>query len=86
MTQPQIDDSMKRNAILNLLSDAENAKVSSAEGPPTLADGDEYVDLENLHEGVQRAGESSGLPTGHLLPRSAVGNATWAKIVAELGY
>ena len=85
MTQNEIDDSIKRNAILNLLTDAENAKVSSAEGPPSLATGDEYLDLEKLNQGVQRASDSAELPTAHILPRNAVGKDTWAKIVAQLG-
>jgi len=70
-----------RESILALLSDAEVAKVSRAEGSRSLIEGDEYVDLENLSAGVRQVHESSPPHTDHLLPRSAVSDSTWAKIV-----
>ena len=73
-----------REGILNLLSNAEVAKVSSAEGAAALANGEEYLDLENLDRGVQRAAASTKVPMGQVLPLSAVGAETWSKIVAQL--
>ena len=84
MTATRLDVAA-RDRILSLLSDEENAKVSSAEGGASLVQGDEYVDLENLGKGVQRA--ASTMPktkTGTLLPKSAVHGETWKKIVTQL--
>jgi len=72
-----------RETILQLLSDDEVATVSTAETAPRLSAGDEYVDLEHLDDGVRRAGgmiESMG----RLLPKKAVHEATWAKILTKL--
>jgi hypothetical protein len=72
-----------REAILQLLSDDEVATVSTAETAPQLSVGDEYVDLEHLDDGVRRAGGAIA-PMGRLLPKKAVHDATWAKILAKL--
>jgi hypothetical protein len=71
----------KRESIIKLLTDAEAAKVSTAEGAPRLVEGDEYVDLEDLDSGVQLAQATPRTAPGRALPRSAVSDATWAKIV-----
>ena len=49
-----------------------------------LADGAEYLDLEHIHQGIQRAKATTKVAMGHVVPRSAVSDATWAKIVAQL--
>ena len=49
------NDYLTRDSIMKLLSDAEVASVSTAETATGLADGDEYVDLKQLAQGVQRA-------------------------------
>jgi len=72
-----------RETILKLLSDDEVASVSTAETAPLLSAGDEYVDLEHLDDGVRRAGGATA-PMGHLLPKKAVHEATWAKILTKL--
>jgi hypothetical protein len=72
-----------RDAILNLLTDAETAKVSNLEDGKGLKEGDVYIDLDDLAKGVQK-GASENL-IGHALPRSAVSAETWTKIVAQLG-
>ncbi len=72
-----------RETILQLLSDDEVATVSTAETSPRLAAGDEYVDLEHLDDGVRRAGGAIA-PMGRLLPKKAVHEATWAKILTKL--
>lgn len=72
-----------RDALLKLLSDDEVAKVSTAETAPRLADGDEYLDLEHLDQGVQRAG-GTATPMGRVLPRSAVHPDTWSAILMKL--
>jgi hypothetical protein len=72
-----------RDNILKLLSDDEVARVSTAETAPRLASGDEYLDLEQLEQGVRQAGQA-GTPMGHVLPRKAVQEGTWRKILAQL--
>jgi hypothetical protein len=72
-----------RETILKLLSNDEVAKVSMAETAARLPDGDEYIDLEHLERGVQRAG-GSPTPMGHVLSKKSVHPETWVKILAEL--
>jgi hypothetical protein len=71
-----------RDSILKLLSDDEVAKVSTAE-TRALLDGDEYLDLEQLDRGVQRAG-GAVTPMGRVLPKNAVHANTWSKILTLL--
>jgi hypothetical protein len=76
-------EAMSREAILNLLSDVEMAKVSRAEDAPRLIEGDEYVDLDDIAAGVRQVHEKAPRAR-HALPRSAVSDATWAKIIAAV--
>jgi hypothetical protein len=72
-----------REGILKLLTDAEISSVSRAETRERLGDGDEYIDLGNLDRGVRRAGTML-TPMGRVLPRKAVAESTWLKIVDQL--
>jgi hypothetical protein len=74
-------NSIKREAILALLSETELAKVSTAEGAQQLIEGDVYVDLTHLDAGIQQVKATPRTPPGHALPRYAVSDATWEKIV-----
>jgi hypothetical protein len=74
-------DALTRETILALLTERENAKVSQAEDAGRLIEGDEYVDLEDLGSGVQLVQATPRTAPGHALPRSAVSDATWTKIV-----
>jgi hypothetical protein len=72
-----------RHSILTLLSDDEVASVSMAESAMALSHGDEYLDLTQLERGVRLAtGASTTL--GNVLPRRAVCDATWSKVLTEL--
>jgi hypothetical protein len=84
MTDTKRASEIARDAILKLLSDEETARVSTAEGAAGLAEGAEYLDLENLDRGVQRAKVASAVTIGHVLPRTAVRAETWSKILAQL--
>ena len=55
MTTPARAAYVSRDALLELLSDEEIAKVSTAEAASGLSQGDEYVDLEHLDQGVRRS-------------------------------
>jgi CBS domain-containing protein len=71
----------QRALVVGLLTDTEVAKVSGAEQTDRLVEGDEYVDLTNLDAGVCQMHAASAVEPGHVLPRSAVSDASWAKIV-----
>jgi hypothetical protein len=71
MTNHQRDEYVARDGIMNLLSDEEVARVSTAETAQKLADGDEYIDLEQLEQGVLRA-QATPTPMGRVVPRKAV--------------
>ena len=77
----QTKNALNREAILKLLTDAEVSKVSRAEGELRLVEGDEYIDLEDLDSGVQLVQAKPRTAPGRALPRSAVSEGTWAKIV-----
>lgn len=81
MSTQQENDILKRESILGLLSDDETARISRAEETSGLVEGDEYVDLEDLGSGVHRVQATTRVPPGRALPRSAVSDATWARIV-----
>lgn len=72
-----------RDAILMILSDDEVASVSTSETAHSLPEGSDYLDLEQLERGVQKAGK--GVVTmGRIVPRKAVHEKTWARIEEEL--
>jgi hypothetical protein len=72
-----------RDDILKLLSDAEIACVSTAETVAQLSDGDEYLDLQRLDQGVRKALGSTAY-TSSVLARKSVHEDTWTKIVSQL--
>ena len=84
MTDAKRAEQVARDNILKLLSNDEIAKVSSAEAASGLTEGGEYLDLEHLNEGVQRAKAATKVTMGHVLPRSAVSGETWSKVLAQL--
>jgi hypothetical protein len=70
---------------LELLTDTEVAKVSRAEDAPRLIEGDEYVDLADLTAGLQQAQATPRTPAKDALPRSAVSETSWSRILNALG-
>jgi hypothetical protein len=79
MTSPKFDAAVTRDTILKLLTDEENAKVSTLEDNSEITG--EYIDLEKIEKGVQ---SGTGGSTDNVLPKSAVSAETWSKIVAIL--
>ncbi len=53
MSHARKSDDEIRDSILQLLSDDEVARVSTAEGEARLADGDEYLDMAAPDNGVR---------------------------------
>jgi hypothetical protein len=72
-----------REKILMLLSDDEVASVSTAETKVRPLDGEEYLDLEDLEQGV-RSALGTIPPMGNMLLRRSVHKDTWAKIQKQL--
>jgi len=83
MTHDKRTDYIMRDSVSRLLSDDEVARVSTAETAADLSDGDEYLDLEHLDQGVRRAHKGTS-PMGRLLPRKAVSEETWSQVLAQL--
>ena len=77
-------DYLTRDGVMRLLSDDEAASVSNAESAAHLDEGDEYLDLEHLDEGVRNA-DSLIIDMGRVLPRKAIHQITWSKILAVVG-
>ena len=71
-----------REEILEMLTDEETARVSTAEGSP-MSEGDEYIDLTAVSKGVMRV-DGVAVSIGHVLPRRAVGDVTWSNILSHL--
>lgn len=69
--------------VLRLLSATELAQANDPNAVRKLAAGEEYLDLEQPIEGVQRSKEGR-LPTGRVLPRSAVEGRTWQRILGVI--
>ena len=81
MTQTDHDKDLTRDRVLGLLSEGEAARVGSI-GATILRRGDEYLDLEQLQLGVQRA---DGVTTSaHALSRKAIQEDTWRRILRQL--
>jgi len=74
-----------RDSIMNLLSDEEIAKVTATESATSLVDGDEYIDLEQLDQGVQTVpGSTAAIAVGRVVARKAVQERTWKNVVTQL--
>ena len=84
MTATQRAVYVTRETVLQLLSNEEIAKVATAETAAELFEGDEYLDLEHLDQGVRRADPATKVTMGHVVPRSAVSAENWSKILAQL--
>lgn len=83
MTNESRTEYVTRDSVLKLLSDDEVARVSTAETAARLSEGDEYLDLEHLDLGVQRAG-ATATPMARVLPRKAVHANTWSRILTHM--
>jgi len=73
-----------RAEVLKLLAHGEHADFSERGAiANTLRNGDEYLDLDQLERGVQRA--RIGVEIGsHVLPRKAIHEDTWRRILRQL--
>lgn len=83
MKTDQRTENVTRESILKLLSDDEVASVCTAETKVTLAEHDEYIDLEQIERGVQKA-HGAAPAMGRMLPRKAVHPDTWTQILTAV--
>lgn len=72
-----------RDAVLKLLTDDEVARVATLEAGPELGVGEQYLDLARLELGVREVEAGRPLDMAHVLPRSAVSEETWSKLLLE---
>ncbi len=72
-----------RESILGVLSGDELAHLWKPETAARLSDGEEYLDLEQLEQGVRQARRTI-TPMGRVLPRKAVHQSTWSTILEKL--
>ena len=72
-----------RENILLLLTDDEVASVCTAETTVSPLVGEEYLDLEDLAQGVRKM-LGTAPPMSRLLLRRVVQQKTWKKILKEL--
>lgn len=74
-----------RDDLMELLSDDEIAKVTTAESAASLGAGDDYIDLEQLDQGVRTAKEGTAvIPMGRVVSKKAVKEQTWNSILEHL--
>lgn len=84
MTNQKRSEYFTRDSILGLLSDSEIERVTTAEEGSFLALGEEYIDLEELDQGVCVAKATSNKRMGNLLAKRAVQEKTWNAILSQL--
>ena len=72
-----------RDSIMNALSDEEISRVSNAESVVQLANGEEYLDLAELEQGVRKS-IGVNLNLNNAITRKAVHQDTWNTIVSLL--
>ena len=83
MSNDSHQDHTSREKILMLLSDDEVASVSTAETTTHPVEGEEYIDLEHLDQGVRSSVGTPGTMS-HLLLRRSVHADTWKKVLEQV--
>lgn len=73
----------QRDEVLMLLWSDQIASTSRGSIPARLARGEEYIDLQRLERGVQRAINSEA-PMGGVLARKAVQPETWQQLIGMI--
>lgn len=73
-------DMRTKEEILDLLSDNEVARVANVEANGALEEGTEFVDLDHVERGVQRADAMTRGQVHTIVSRDAVSDETWRRI------
>lgn len=83
MSYDHPNENLSRDSIFKVLWDDDLDRLGRSKMPVRLDRGDEFVDLQLLERGVQRA-ISVMVPTGGVLARKAVEAHTWSRILEQL--
>jgi hypothetical protein len=83
MSSTERSEPVDKTKLLSLLSEGEMAGLAEADAKTHLRRGDEYLDLEQLQRGVQRA-DGTATSMGQLLPRKAIHEDTWRRLLRQL--
>ena len=83
MSSDERSEPMNGAKLLKLLSPGEMASLKAAAAETHLRRGDEYLHLEQLERGVLRS-DGTATSVGALLPRKAVHEDTWRRILRSL--
>ena len=83
MQNEQRSQYLNRRGILSLLTDEEIAQVSKEDAAVPLSEGDEYLDLGELEQGVRQA-HGAALSMRLVLPKKVVHADTWSEILVQL--
>lgn len=73
-----------RRQVVELLSDAETTRLEEALSTGILQDGEEYLEVDHVSLGVQRARPGMLLGRSRLILRRALDTDTWSQLVALL--
>lgn len=73
-----------RRQVVELLSEAEAARLEKVLSTGILQDNEEYIEVDHVSRGVQRAGPGMLLGRSRLILRRALDADTWSQLVTLL--
>lgn len=73
-----------RRQVVELLSEAESARLEKILSTGILQDGEEYIEVDHVYLGVQRAPAGMLLGRSRLILRRALDTGTWSQLVTLL--
>ena len=73
-----------RRQVVELLSEADAARLEKVLSIGILEDGEEYIEVDHVSRGVQRAHTGMLLGRSRLILRRALDPDTWSQLVALL--
>lgn len=73
-----------RRQVTELLSDAEATRLEKVLATGILQDGEEYIEVDHVSHGVQRASAGMLLGRSRLILRRAIDDTTWGQLVTLL--
>jgi hypothetical protein len=73
-----------RRQVVELLSDGEAAQLEKVLATGILQDGEEYIEVDHVSLGVQRARPGMLLGRSRLILRRALDAGTWSQLVSLL--
>jgi hypothetical protein len=74
-----------RRQVVEILSEADAARLEKLLSTGILQDGEEYIEVDHVSLGVQRARAGMLLGRSRLILRRALDEGTWSQLVTLLG-